>query len=42
MPALTFIAAPERRAMRLRGLHLRVVEPGEVRVGDAIEVLSRG
>jgi hypothetical protein len=30
------------RGMRLRGLYLRVVEKGVVRVGDEIRVLSRG
>lgn len=29
------------RALRLRGIYLRVVEPGRVRVGDAVSVVSR-
>jgi MOSC domain-containing protein YiiM len=40
--ALRFIAARERRALRLRGGYLRVVESGEVAVGDRVHVLSRG
>jgi MOSC domain-containing protein YiiM len=28
--------------MRLRGIYVKVVEAGEVAVGDAIEVLRRG
>jgi len=36
---LTF--AEEFRSHRLRGIHLRVVEAGEVRPGDAVRVLSR-
>jgi hypothetical protein len=37
--ALRFISAPERRAMRLRGLYARVVTTGTVRAGDAIAKL---
>jgi len=33
--------APEFRAQRLRGLHVRVLEPGEVGPGDPIRVASR-
>ncbi len=33
---------PAFRAQRLRGLYLRVVEPGRVRVGDAAVVVRRG
>ena len=40
--ALNWISAPERRALRLRGIHLKVIEPGEVGVGDAVTVLHRG
>jgi MOSC domain-containing protein YiiM len=39
--ALRFISAPERRALNLRGIYLRVVEDGEVAVGDAAEVVTR-
>lgn len=39
--ALRFVAAPERRHRNLRGIYLRVVEDGEVGVGDAVEVLAR-
>ena len=33
--ALRFVNTPEGRALRLRGLNARVVEPGAVRRGDA-------
>lgn len=33
--------APEYLGARLRGIHVRVLEPGEVGPGDPIEVLSR-
>lgn len=33
--------APEFKDWRLRGLYIRVVEPGEVSPGDPIQVLSR-
>jgi MOSC domain-containing protein YiiM len=39
--ALRFVSARELRHRNLRGIHLRVVEPGEVAVGDRIDVLSR-
>lgn len=39
--ALRLTAAKPRRHRRLRGIYLCVVEPGLVRVGDAIEVVSR-
>jgi hypothetical protein len=42
VPALKWISAPDRRARRLRGIHLRVIAPGRVRVGDAAVVVSRG
>lgn len=38
-PALRFVNSPEGRALRLRGLNARVVEPGEVRPGDAVRRL---
>ncbi len=34
--ALRFVNSPEGRALRLRGMNARVVEPGTVRPGDAI------
>jgi len=40
--ALAWISVPARRALRLRGIHFRVVAPGRVAVGDAVEVISRG
>ena len=40
--ALRWVQASETRAQNRRGIYWRVVEAGEVRVGDAIEVLSRG
>jgi MOSC domain-containing protein YiiM len=39
--ALRFVGAPENRPQNLRGLFLRVVAAGDVRVGDAVTVLSR-
>lgn len=35
--ALKFINAPERRSLRLRGIHAQVVQPGTISVGDRIE-----
>jgi MOSC domain-containing protein YiiM len=34
--ALRLANSPEGRALRLRGLHVRVLEPGVVRPGDAV------
>ncbi len=39
--ALRLVARRETRDRNLRGIYLRVVESGAVRVGDAVEVLSR-
>lgn len=39
--ALRFVNAPATRHLNLRGLYWRVIEPGEARVGDVIQVLSR-
>lgn len=40
--ALAWISARERKSLRLRGIHFRVVEPGRVAVGDPVEVVRRG
>ncbi len=40
--ALRFVSRPPQRHLNLRGIYLRVVEAGEVAVGDVIEVLERG
>jgi MOSC domain-containing protein YiiM len=39
LEALVFVNSPEGRALNLRGINTRVVEPGTVRVGDAIRRL---
>ncbi|HVF60836.1 MAG TPA: MOSC domain-containing protein [Thermoanaerobaculia bacterium] len=39
--ALRFVSGKELRHRTLRGIYLRVVEPGDVRPGDAVEVLVR-
>jgi MOSC domain-containing protein YiiM len=39
--ALRFVGAPERRGRNLRGIYMRVVEPGDVAAGDAARVVSR-
>jgi MOSC domain-containing protein YiiM len=39
--AVRFCQAPATRHLNLRGIHWKVIEPGEVRVGDVIQVLSR-
>jgi MOSC domain-containing protein YiiM len=39
--ALRLVSRPERRQRNLRGIYMRVVEAGEVAVGDPVEVLSR-
>lgn len=37
--ALRFVNSPDGRALRLRGLNARVVEPGTVRPGDSVRKL---
>ena len=39
--ALRFVARKETREHNLRGIYLKVVEDGDVSVGDPVEVLSR-
>ena len=39
--ALRFVSMPPLRHLNLRGIYMRVVEPGNVRPGDAVEVLAR-
>jgi hypothetical protein len=40
--ALRTTADPRFRAEHLRGIHVRVLEPGEVAVGDMLRVVRRG
>lgn len=40
--ALRFVAAKQSRAKKLRGIYMKVLRDGELRVGDDLEVLSRG
>lgn len=40
--ALRFVQAAATRAQNLRGIYWKVVEAGEVRVGDAVSVVARG
>lgn len=39
--ALEFVNGPAYKSLRLRGIHVRVIEPGEVSTGDAATVVSR-
>jgi len=39
--ALRFVAKPDLRHRNLRGIYMRVVQPGEVGVGDPVEVILR-
>lgn len=39
---LAWISRPERKPLRLRGIHVRVVTSGEVATGDPVVVLRRG
>jgi len=40
--ALRFVQAPPTRDQNLRGVYWKVIEAGEVRVGDPIERIARG
>ena len=40
MDAMRFVNSPEGRALRLRGMNTRIVEPGVVRPGDEIRKLA--
>jgi hypothetical protein len=40
--ALRFISAPARRDLRLRGIYMKVLEAGDIAVGDEMTVVSRG
>jgi len=42
LDAMQLNLAPAYRDLHVRGIYLRVVEDGAVRLGDAITVLSRG
>jgi len=39
--ALHFVQAPPTRPENRRGIHWKVIEAGDVQVGDSIEVVSR-
>jgi MOSC domain-containing protein YiiM len=39
--ALRFVSKPDLRHRNLRGIYMRVVLPGEVAVGDSVEVIVR-
>ena len=39
--ALRFVSSPQWRQRNLRGIYMRVVEPGVVRPGDPVAVLAR-
>jgi MOSC domain-containing protein len=41
MDALRFVQQKQTRDQNFRGIYWKVIEPGEVRVGDPIQVLSR-
>jgi MOSC domain-containing protein YiiM len=41
LPALRLTASAAGRRRNLRGIHIRVLEAGEVAVGDAIVVEAR-
>jgi MOSC domain-containing protein YiiM len=39
--ALRLVSKPELRHLNLRGVYLRVIEPGDIAVGDAVHVVTR-
>lgn len=39
--ALRFVSSKELRHRNLRGIYMQVLEPGDVRPGDAVEVMAR-
>ncbi len=41
MAAMRWVSSAEGKELRLRGLNARVIQAGEVRVGDAVRVLTR-
>jgi hypothetical protein len=40
--ALSFVNSPEGKALHLRGINAKVIEPGMVRVGDVVRKMPRG
>lgn len=40
--AVRFVSKPELGHLKLRGIYMRPVAPGEIRTGDLVEVISRG
>jgi ribosomal protein S18 acetylase RimI-like enzyme len=40
--ALAFVQAGPTRSLNLRGIHVKVIEPGELRVPGPVQVISRG
>jgi MOSC domain-containing protein YiiM len=38
--ALKFISSPEGKALNMRGIYAKVVQPGVIRVGDTVKKLS--
>ncbi len=42
LDALRLVQAGPTRDQNLRGIYWKVVEPGEVGIGDPIQVVSRG
>ena len=42
LDAMTFVNSPSGRTLNLRGINARVVQPGSVRVGDAVRKVLSG
>jgi MOSC domain-containing protein YiiM len=40
LDALRFVSDPQLRHRNLRGIYMRVLEPGDVSVGDLVEVIT--